>query len=461
MLYSYLLNQGEFHLEPVSTDASRDKRFAQALCHDLLMTIVRLSGYRLKPTDSVLPEVDDNKYLPKTKVVESLRADSEIRKLCQKSDFSALFPDALIEEIHHAITRSSAYRSFIRIKSRTVTDDVHLWTSVLNTVVRRNPQFIDACRQKPDFTTAGYDRAFLLATEALESMGNVKELYLNARSTLKKSLDKAYHLYHCLLWLPVELTRLEDQRLDAARHKFLAKAEDLNPDTRFVDNEMVKALQSSKQLEEYFNANPHGWNENPILLRKLLELVVKSDIYAEYMAAPSTDLKNDCDFWRNIFRLVILPSDDLAEALENESVYWNDDLDIVSTFVTKTMRRIAMPETASDFLLPQFKDEEDASFGDELFMDTIDNFDEYRSLIDRFIDRRQWDTERLALMDVIIMATAISELLNYPAIPIPVTLNEYIEIANSYSTPKSGQFVNGILYSVITYLREEGRLNKK
>ena len=98
---------------------------------------------------------------------------------------------------------------------------------------------------------------------------------------------------------------------------------------------------------------------------------------------------------------------------------------------------------------------------EELFTDTIDNFDTYRGYVDKFINSSQWDPERLAFMDVIIMCTAISELLNYPAIPIPVTLNEYIEIANSYSTPRSGQFINGILYSVISHLQEEGKLLKK
>ncbi len=124
------------------------------------------------------------------------------------------------------------------------------------------------------------------------------------------------------------------------------------------------------------------------------------------------------------------------------------------------MRRVADTDRRGTLLLPKFKDEEDAAFGGELFVDTIDNFEQYRDLVDRFIDRRQWDTDRLAFMDIVIMAAAISELLNYPAIPIAVTLNEYIEIANAYSTPKSGQFINGILYSVINYLKNEGKLNK-
>ena len=174
-------------------------------------------------------------------------------------------------------------------------------------------------------------------------------------------------------------------------------------------------------------------------------------------------MQADCEFWRQVMKQIILPSDSLAELLESQSVYWNDDVDIIGTFVLKTFRRLSAVKEgdAAQAVLPQFKDKEDEKFGEELFTDTIDNYDTYRGHIDRFINANHWDPERLAFMDVIVMATAISELLNFPAIPIPVTLNEYIEIANAYSTPRSGQFINGILFSIINYLREEGKLLKK
>lgn len=175
---------------------------------------------------------------------------------------------------------------------------------------------------------------------------------------------------------------------------------------------------------------------------------------------PSANRADDCEFWRNVFKNIILPSDELAEALETKSVYWNDDLDIMGTFVLKTIKRIGGSAEEPVELLPKYKDEEDSRFGAELFMDAVNNLEEYRSYIDRFINASQWDPERLAFMDGVIMITAIAELLNYPLIPVPVTLNEYIEIANSYSTPRSGQFINGILYSVINYLRSEGKLTK-
>lgn len=183
--------------------------------------------------------------------------------------------------------------------------------------------------------------------------------------------------------------------------------------------------------------------------------------YKEYMAKESVSRADDCELWRALFKSVILPSDELAEALESKSVYWNDDLDIMGTFVLKTIKRIGGSDEEPVPLLPKFKDDEDARFGAELFMDAVDNYDEYRSYIDKFVNSNQWDPDRLAFMDGVIMTAAIAELLNFPAIPVPVTLNEYIEIANSYSTPRSGQFINGILYSVINFLRSEGKLLKQ
>ncbi len=460
LLYSYLLTQGEFKLRQIPDNASRDKKFAHSMYIDLLLMVLRLSGVRFNPESRVIAGVDDNRYLPLNRVVKSLRTDDEIRRLAVKSDFDARYSHELLADLYTEITRTPIYRSYIRLKNRQLADDVRLWTTIIETLFAKSPELLGAARASDQFSTKGFEDALAMAADTIQEVGDISGRYHSARTALQRSLDKAYELYHALLSLPIELTRAEDLRIDNARNKFLATASDLNPNTRFVDNELVRRLAESVEMEEYFKAHPFSWADDPVLVNSLLNKVTSSQLYADYMALESTDLKTDCEFWRNVFRTIILPSDDLAEALENMSVYWNDDLEIVGTFVMKTMRRIGDSNPGDRVLLPQFKDEEDAAFGSELFDDTADNFDLYRSYIDRFIDRRVWDMERLAFMDVVIMATAISELLNYPAIPIAVTLNEYIEIANCYSTPKSGQFVNGILYSVINYLRDEGKLNK-
>ena len=295
----------------------------------------------------------------------------------------------------------------------------------------------------------------------MESFSDNRTRLIDARKSLTRSLDKAYELYHAMLLLCVELTRLQEQKLDAARHKHLPSPEDLNPNTRFIDNRLPKLLENCEDMKEYIKENPISWNDNPGLLRRLLDRITESDIYAEYMALEETDLKADCDFWRSVYKNIIFPSDDLAEALESMSVFWNDDLTIMDSFVLKTIRKISTDgEAAPVHLLPKYKDEEDARFGADLFSRAIENREKYRALIDKFIDGTQWDSERLAFMDIVIMIAAITELLGYPSIPVPVTLNEYIEIANCYSTNKSGQFINGILSSVINYLKTEGELVK-
>lgn len=177
------------------------------------------------------------------------------------------------------------------------------------------------------------------------------------------------------------------------------------------------------------------------------------------MNFPATDYKTDCEFWRNIYRYVIFSNPDFLETLEDKSVFWNDDLDIIGTFVLKTVKRFDSEDHAGA-LLPKYKDEEDARFGAELFADTVRNRDLYRGYIDTFVNASNWDTERLAFMDVVIMLTAISEIINFPKIPVNVSINEYIELAKSYSTPKSGNFINGILGSIVVMLNDEGIINK-
>ena len=200
-----------------------------------------------------------------------------------------------------------------------------------------------------------------------------------------------------------------------------------------------------------------------MLLKALLDQIVESECYKEYMSrTEETTLEEDADFWRQIYKTIILPGDELAEALESKSVYWNDDLHVIGTFVLKTIRRFGQSKNdgADVRLLPQYKDDEDSRFGGELFEFAVKNYQQYREKIDSFVNRHRWDAERLAFMDTVIMVTAMAEILNFPAIPIAVSLNEYIEIANAYSTPKSGAFINGILYSVINSLKEEGKLLK-
>ncbi len=279
-----------------------------------------------------------------------------------------------------------------------------------------------------------------------------------AYNNLMFSMDKAYELYHYLLLLPLELTRLQEARLDNAKNKYLPTEEDLNPNTKFIDNKFVKKLENCQMLQDYLSETPISWADSDVYLRLTLDKILNSDIYKAYMETPSSDLAADCELWRELMKKVVLSDDVLAESLEEKSVYWNDDLDVIGTFVLKTIKRFA--EESYCELLPQFKDDEDRDFVEKLFFTSIENQSRYMELIDKFVDKSSWETERLAFMDIVVLLVALAEVEKVPSVPTKVTLNEYIEIAKYYSTAKSGQFVNGILNSIINYLKKEGLLVK-
>ena len=227
---------------------------------------------------------------------------------------------------------------------------------------------------------------------------------------------------------------------------------------RFVDNSFVNSLMLSQPLQEMVKAFSLTWNEDEVYLRLILDKILKSDIYEEYMTKESVSDNDDIEFWRQVMKKVVLPDEDLAELLESKSVYWNDDIDIVGTFVVKTIKRFASDEEMP--FLPQYKDEEDAQFAELLFVNAVKNKERYMELIDKFVKKSSWDTERLAFMDVVILYVALAELEKVPSVPAVVTINEFVEMAKCYSTPNSGQFINGILYSIIKHLKNEGLLNK-
>ncbi len=284
--------------------------------------------------------------------------------------------------------------------------------------------------------------------------------FSDAKDELNESLDKSYELYNLLLQLMVDLTDIEELRLDEAKHKFLPTEEDLHPNTRFVDNEMVDALRGIDALQNFLKDHKLTWRNDDVFLRLMLDKVRNSEEYKEYMAMPKTDFASDCNVWRQLMKKVLLPDADLLEQVEGMSVYCTDeDLDIMGQFVVKTIRRI---EDGVEYpILPKYKDEEDSKFGEELFTKAFQLMDSNNKLIDSLVATDKWDTERLAFMDRLIMCIALAEIESFVKIPVNVSLNEYIEIAKMFSTARSGQFVNGILNSAVKELRQKGELIKK
>lgn len=275
-----------------------------------------------------------------------------------------------------------------------------------------------------------------------------------AKKELTKSLDKSYELYNALLKLMIELTDVQDLRLDEAKHKFLPTEEDLNPNMRFVENEFVKRLRADQTLADFVDDKKINWRDDELFVRLLLDKILRSEEYQEYMEMPKTSLVRDGEVWYQLMKKVVLPDENLLEHLQSMSVYYtDDDLQIIGQFVMKTIRRFEDAEAQP--ILPQYKNDDDCKFGEQLFSKAVAEMEENNSYIDQFVKTEKWDVERIALMDRVVMCTALTEIRNYPSIPVNVSLNEYIELAKDYSTPRSGQFVNGILNAVVNKLRAD------
>ena len=279
-----------------------------------------------------------------------------------------------------------------------------------------------------------------------------------AEKELFFSLSKAYDMYNYLLLLMVEITKQAERKQNAAKSKLLPTAEELYPNTKFVENRFIAQLEMNKQLLEFSETQKKTWENESEFVKSLCEKIMDSDIYKEYMASKTSSYEEDRELWRKIYKRIIFNNAELDQVLEDQSLYWNDDKEIVDTFVLKTIKRFEEKNGANQELLPEFKDEEDQDFARRLFRRTILNADYYRHLISE--NTRNWELDRVALMDVIIMQIALAEILSFPNIPVSVSLNEYVEIAKLYSTPKSGSFINGTLDGIVNILKKENKLTK-
>jgi len=272
------------------------------------------------------------------------------------------------------------------------------------------------------------------------------------------SIEKTYDLYYHLLNLAIEITDYAVSRIEAKKSKLRPTEEDLKPNTRFIDNGFVKQLRKNKQFNEYLTNRKLTWVNHQDVVKILFEEIAQSEFYLEYLAEDQTDYAKDKEIWRKIFKRIILTSEDLDNSIEDQSIFWTDDVEMVISFVIKTIKRF--DEEAGNYqeLLPMFKDEEDADFARKLIRGALKNGESYRKIIDE--NTRNWDLDRIAFMDILIMEVAISELIDFPTIPVNVTLNEYIEIAKNYSTEKSSTFINGVLDKIVDLLKKDNKLIK-
>lgn len=278
-----------------------------------------------------------------------------------------------------------------------------------------------------------------------------------AEKELLFSLSKAYDLYNYLLGLIVAITQEERRRVDIATRRAEREGTE-TPSQRFAFNKFATQLEENKQLNLFMEDKKMSWENDVEAVRKLCDQIEQSPLYQEYMMSDAEDYETDRELWRRIYRTLIQGNEDLDAILEEKSLYWNDDKEIVDTFVLKTIKRFDPANKADQELLPEYDDTEDREYAMKLFRSTILNADTYQRYMSE--TSRNWNFSRLAYMDVVLMQIAIAEMLTFPNIPISVTINEYVDLAKLYSTPKSGGYINGMLDAIARHLVDTGRLLK-
>jgi transcription antitermination protein NusB len=279
-----------------------------------------------------------------------------------------------------------------------------------------------------------------------------------AEKELFFSVNKSYDLYHLLLQLPIDVKNYAQHRIDLNRQKKVPTREDLNPCTKFVKNEIIAKLEENEVLAKYLTNNKLSWGNYPELIKKLYCELIETSYFKEYMNKSEASLSDDRKLVEFFYTEIVVLSDDMDSILEEQSIYWNDDLEFVASMAIKTIDKFKMSTMPSKSLLPLFKDEDDRDFMKNLFRRAVLNEKEHREIIESHL--KNWDIERVAFIDVLIMKMAICEFLYFPSIPTKVSLNEYIDMAKYYSTSKSRTFINGILDKILKDLKDNGKIEK-
>ncbi len=279
-----------------------------------------------------------------------------------------------------------------------------------------------------------------------------------AETELMFSVGKTYDLYHYLLLLVLEVADIAGEKIDQALLKRIPTPEDLNPQKRFINNKVIAQLRINLAFKNYISTKKLSWVNNSHVTRLMYNKMISWDIYEEYMKSENHNYQLDKKFIIKLVTNLFSNSEDLHSNLEEQSIYWNDDIEYVSAMVEKTLKKFKADSGENTSLMPLFKNEEDEEFVKILFRKVIIHSKKCSDLIDK--NTTNWEVERIALMDILVMQLAITEILEFPEIPVKVTLNEYIEIAKYYCTSKSSTFVNGILDNIVKEIREKGLFNK-
>ncbi len=276
---------------------------------------------------------------------------------------------------------------------------------------------------------------------------------------LLQSIDGMYALYLNMLSLLIEIRKKAQEHLVKTQNKHLATQEDKSPNERFVKNELLYSISKNSVLKEAIEKSKiTTWHQHDEYVDLLFRAMLSSDIYKDYMKSEVSSFKEDKDFIIELYKTIIAPSDKLYEFIEDNRLTWLDDYPEVNTILLKLLRKVK-PNSPDTFFVPElYKDSEDRDYAKDLFTKTILNKVQFTEEIST--KTKNWDSDRIANLDLVLLQMAICEFKKFPSIPVKVTINEYLEIAKEYSTPKSSVFINGILDKLVKEYKTDGSLNK-
>lgn len=276
---------------------------------------------------------------------------------------------------------------------------------------------------------------------------------------LLQSLESMYDLFIAQLSLLIEVHKKSKDILDKTQNKLLATKEEKNPNSKFVNNEVLSLISNNEILLELIEDQKENlWYLDFEYVDVIFKSILKSDIYKDYMSTKTSTFKDDKTLIMDLFTEVIAPNDKLYDYFEDKRITWLDDLPVVNTAILKILKKVKASSDGKFFTPKLFKDLDDRDFGVELLKKTMLNRAKFSEEIGS--KTKNWDADRITQIDTVLMQMAICEFQKFPSIPVKVTINEYLEIAKEYSTPKSSNFINGILDKIVKGYTADGNLNK-
>ena len=276
---------------------------------------------------------------------------------------------------------------------------------------------------------------------------------------LIQSMEKSTDLYYTTLLLLTEIRHKAFLKIDAARNRRLTSNIDLNPNVRFISNPVFDIIEKNKKFQNYVHNNLIYWNDMQEAVLYFYNKLPEWPAYQKYMACETASFETHKQLVLYIFAELIIQDDIFFQTLEDRNIFWNDDFELVLSIVYKNLWHIKENTTEEDDIFyPVYKPQEDVEFARTLMRKAFNEYDKNIQLVDKFT--YNWELDRISDMDKLIMTCAIAELKNFPSIPVKVSLDEYIEISKTYSSPKSGAFINGVLDKAVAHLKETNEIVK-